>query len=394
MTAVKRRIGFGALVVILAVLLFFFSTAYLLRMILILAALFIICLLLIRVDARHLSLSAKLVPGAQAGRSVGFTLTASSRGKLLAAGSMAVEIEIQNIMFGTTETKQLVIPLQKQKQALHAELTLELCGETAVRCIGAKVWDPLGLFSVACVSFSEVRTVCYPKPMSLELSLSRDTAGAANTEGMMQNRKGSDPSETFDIREYTPGDDVRSIHWKLSCKTDDSLILREASEPSHYDVVLLPDLGRAQGDTAVSREELNSAASLTKELGEQLLMQGVSFCLVIPGSKGLQILEITSRQELQRMLPQWLGLAIPEQSGTGLDFFLAEHLEQYFTRLLIVSAGKYTQDVNGLGKRIGVEVISTSDDLKTPVYTSLGAGSETVVLPSEQKRGERYKIAC
>lgn len=44
-------------------------------------------------------------------------------------------------------------------------------------------------------------------------------------EGMMQNRKGNDPSEIFDIKDYTPGDDLRFVHWKLSGKAD-HLIMR------------------------------------------------------------------------------------------------------------------------------------------------------------------------
>lgn len=53
----------------------------------------------------------------------------------------------------------------------------------------------------------------------------------------MQNRKGSDASEMFDIRDYVPGDDIRTIHWKLSGKTDE-LIVRQASAPSHYNIAL------------------------------------------------------------------------------------------------------------------------------------------------------------
>ena len=52
--------------------------------------------------------------------------------------------------------------------------------------------------------------------------------------------KENDQSEMYDVREYIPGDDIRSVHWKLSSKVD-QLLLRQASDPTHYHVVLLPD---------------------------------------------------------------------------------------------------------------------------------------------------------
>ena len=43
-------------------------------------------------------------------------------------------------------------------------------------------------------------------------------------------KKGDDPSEIFDVREYTDGDKIQRIHWKLSGKTG-SLMVKEGSLP-------------------------------------------------------------------------------------------------------------------------------------------------------------------
>lgn len=51
-------------------------------------------------------------------------------------------------------------------------------------------------------------------------------------------RPGSDPSETFSIREYRPGDPIRQIHWKLSTKTD-HLMLREVGLPVNEETLFL-----------------------------------------------------------------------------------------------------------------------------------------------------------
>lgn len=48
-------------------------------------------------------------------------------------------------------------------------------------------------------------------------------------------------SEEHEMRSYRPGDPLRSVHWKLSAKTDD-LIVREAQEPVRGKVLLTLDL--------------------------------------------------------------------------------------------------------------------------------------------------------
>ena len=116
------------------------------------------------------------------------------------------------------------------------------------------------LFRERVTPFDEVRTVIYPRPVQLELTLSRDAVGETGDSGLTRSRKGTDATEMFDIRSSQPGDDIRSIHWKLSGKTDE-LIVRQASDRTHYDLVILPDFGRKQGGLFVF------TPTITKENG-------------------------------------------------------------------------------------------------------------------------------
>ena len=68
---------------------------------------------------------------------------------------------------------------------------------------------------------------------------SRDFVG--ESEEFSRARGGDDPSEIFQIRDYQPGDKLRSVHWKLSAKTDE-LIVRENSLPLGCPVVFYLDL--------------------------------------------------------------------------------------------------------------------------------------------------------
>lgn len=392
MAAGRRLPAFCAVLAALALLLFFFSDPFLLWVIAVLFGIGLLSALLLWADSRRLRLTLCTASGGRAGQPLRLTLEAGPS-RFLAAARITVELETESVMFGASERRRLLFPLRGGQYAFSTELTPTLCGETCFRCAAVSVSGPLDLFRFRCRPFAEARTVLYPQPAGLELILSRETVGAADAEGLMQNRRGSDPSEIFDIRDYVPGDDVRTIHWKLSCKTD-GLIVRQASDPSHYDVALLPDLGLAQKDRKVTAAELNSAVAAAIALGEGLLSQGTAFCLAIPTSQGLMMHEVRSLRRLHDLLPQWMGLQVPAQSGVGLECFRMEHLDQHFTRLLVVSAGKYSADPAALSRRIGVTVVSTADGSAAPAYAALGAGCELVVLPARAPRDETYRIVC
>ncbi len=393
--AVKlHRVGFCLTAAVLLLALFLFSASYLLALLGVLLGLALALALLLRRDARRFSLQLHAAPTGQVEHPLELVLTTAQTHRLLAAGSAEVELEMEAVMFHDIQRRTLRIPLGDRQTRFSFSLPQNLCGAVRFRCKALQLWDLLGLFHASCARFPEVQTILFPETPPLDLTISNVAIGSANTEGFMQNRPGGDPSEVFDIREYVPGDDVRSIHWKLSCKTD-TLICRQPSDPSHYDVALLPDLCLAHRSGPVTHQELNAAVALVIALGEQLLAEGIPFCLVLPAPQELQILEVQSAVQLhQQLLPQWMSMAVPSQDGAGLQYFLAEHMEQHFTRLFIVSAGQYEQDVRSLGKRIGITVLSTDLDAAAPSHLKLGPACESIILPAQTPEGFTYRILC
>lgn len=80
-------------------------------------------------------------------------------------------------------------------------------------------------------------------PTEVNVSDVRETEGDSDRFSLLE--PGRDVSETFDVRPYQPGDEVRAIHWKLSAKTDDFMV-RRFVKPIHYSVVLLVELAEAE----------------------------------------------------------------------------------------------------------------------------------------------------
>ena len=391
MWVLKYRIGYVLFALALALLLFQFSASGVMWLLVLWGALAIVLVCLLRIDAKRFVLKFQTNAGGRIGTPMFLQFEPTGQNWFLAAGMAAVELEITHVMTGEIEQQKILLPLRERQKRYEIELKAAVCGETVFRCTRVEIRDVLGLFRMKCAAFPEKRITLYPEKVTLELALSQDMAGSGTAEGKMQNRSGNDQSEMFDIRYYVPGDDIRSIHWKLSSKTD-NLILRQPSKPFEYDFAIMPDFGLRQGTLSI--EELNRAAALVIAFGDQLLAQAVNFCMIIPGKSGIQICEVHSRQEWYRLLPQWLGIEIPQQSGSGMQFFLAEHLEQYFSRLVIFSAGKYEEDIRSLGSHIGVTSISVEKEAAQALYTTLSVGMETVVFPANSEEQTEYKIIC
>lgn len=387
----RNRLGYILIVVGCMILLFIYSRPFMLYTAFLLVLISAAMYLLLRRDIRNIETKLAVTPAIREGQKAFLSVDISSGHFLYAAGYMLTEMEIRNEMFDTVEHRKFLMSISGHRNHFEIPMETDLCGETYIECQDVCVFDLLKLFRASGKKPRTIRTVVYPESVDIQLELNKNMTGAPQDEGMIQNRKGNDPSEIFDIREYVPGDDIRSIHWKLSSKTD-TLILREASDPSHYNAVILPDFGRKQLGDAVSHKEVNKAVGIGAAVGRQLIMKGVPFCIAFPDERGLHLTEIRNKSDYQKMLSQWLALRVQENSGDGLKYFTMEHMEKYFTRLLILSAGKYDQNLTLLDGKIGITVLNAASDRET-VYASRNGTCQIVEIPADNKK-DTYRIVC
>ena len=388
----KNRLGYGLLLAVLAVMIFFFGKNFLICLFVGLIVLMILMRVLVSNDEQNISVKFSTFSGCKEGEKIKCTLEVKSEHRILAAQWMIVNLAIHNKMFDVTEYKQLEVAVNHHRSRYVFEFPAGWCGVTDILCESIYIEDIFRLFRRILVPFAAVSTTVYPRDCSIEVEMSKTTIGAAWDEGRMQNRKGNDPSETFDIKDYAPGDDIRFVHWKLTGKAD-HLIMRQPSEPTHYYAVLLPDLGLTQEGTPVSRQELNMAVAICSAVGEQMLRQGASFCVAIPQKEGLDVCEVGSLREFHKIQQQWLGTAVASESGQGLEYFMLQHLEEHFTRLLILSAGHYSKDTAVLEKRIGVTIVNTVSE-GAAAAPGTQSGAEIIEIPADTAEKEIYRIIC
>ena len=77
-----------------------------------------------------------------------------------------------------------------------------------------------------------------PDTFPQSVTVSANLNSPEDSEVYSQEKPGQDLSETFQIREYRPGDSIRQMHWKLTQKLDRPIV-RDPSLPITRSVLLL-----------------------------------------------------------------------------------------------------------------------------------------------------------
>lgn len=387
---IRNRIIFITVIAVLTAQFAAFGAEFLLYVIFLLILLAAVLKALLGRDSRSISVAVSSDAEGRVGESVPIHIHVRCRGNIYAASCVGLTLRISNAMTESTRSETVSLRINDKGGSYTFDLPLKLCGHVSINCTDMFMTDVFSLFRSNIYEDCDTHVTVYPKDVSIRLVVSDNTVGSSRTDGLVQNRRGQDQSEIYDFRDYMPGDDVRTIHWKLSEKLD-KLIARESSDTPHYDVAVLPDLGLDGIDGEISRDELNAAAGLFVSVGESLIAHGVRFCAAIPTSDGIMLYEIGSLRELHRIVPEWLSFRVSMNVGDGFELFMSERLEQYFSRLVIVAPGRFNRSLSELGNRIAVSLVCATDTEK-PVYTELGNLCSVSELPVSG--GEDLRVVC
>lgn len=142
-------------------------------------------------------------------------------------------LTIQNLLNGMVCREKL----QFAGQPMTSQVQSDYCGRLRVTVERAKLYDCFGLIGINVKCGEKCHITVQPDGFETSISLAETQGGMAESEQYSQYRGGPDLTETFQLREYIPGDSPRQIHWKLSGKLD-KLIVREPCQPIVQDVLL------------------------------------------------------------------------------------------------------------------------------------------------------------
>lgn len=136
---------------------------------------------------------------------------------------LAVE---KNLLTGATVQHKLAMNgVTDQTQAVFPVSTVH-CGLLELRIKKARAYDLLGLFAIPLPKPEPARIPVNPIPLDPGPLHVPEGWGLRPAPGAAPKRS---YGEDYELREYRPGDPMRTVHWKLSSKLDD-LIVREPVE--------------------------------------------------------------------------------------------------------------------------------------------------------------------
>lgn len=144
---------------------------------------------------------------------------------------LKAELCIKNTLTGEQQ-KQTVKTMLYPKSTAEVEVFCQMryCGEVCIALKNVRLYDFFGLTykSVKIGMFHKATVLPDLLPVSLT---ARSDFDGGDSQSYADDRFGSDISEIFALREYTNGDSIRHIQWKLSEKHQ-KLIVKLGSEPN------------------------------------------------------------------------------------------------------------------------------------------------------------------
>lgn len=246
----------------------------------------------------------------QKGERLSVTLTVKNDGLISCAGVRAV-LRCRNHLTGETEEQliQIAAAGRSVRQAQCGFLP-QHCGKLTVEAVQMQVLDSFGLIGFRMPSPPAAAALVMPEIYPVDIGFSARKSPDADSDEYSMYHAGEDPSETFALREYVPGDSVRRIHWKLTEKTD-RLMVRQLGLPEDDSLLLVLDSG-ASNPVPDACEALGEAAV---SVSAALCGEGVPHRIAYwkPEAGAFAYSNVSDMDELTQTLPELLSVEIGRQ---------------------------------------------------------------------------------
>lgn len=298
--------------------------------------------------ARHVKLSVRLPVNVRKGQQGTVEITAEDQGRIPLC-RLRCGVRLYNQLNGQEQLCWVscgVLPgrAQTMRLAFHSAY----CGRICVELEQVRVYDCFGLLSVPVRTDAHAACVVQPELFPQELVMLPAAARTEEAEDYSQERPGYDLSETFQIREYVPGDSQRQIHWKLSQKLD-RLIVRDPSLPITHTAAVFWE--RTEERPTAPRTD--AQAEVLVSLCHELLAQSIQFTVCWNEAESGRCIFQTIRDldDLIGLLPR-LFTARATQGESGASLLLQSVQPGSFSHLICVTDRIYpqTRELSALGQ--------------------------------------------
>lgn len=172
--------------------------------------------------------------------------------------------------------------------------TSEHIGKIDISVQDIKVYDYLQLFSLQVPSDAAQATYIIPRHIPINIIGREKPAGPDDGARHLNGKKAQEGTDTIGVKEYTVGDDVKHIHWKLTSKFQFPVI-KEYNEAVDNQILLFYDAAYAG-----SPQEINTRIDAFLSLSHALIDHGYDHTLAwtVEDDRNIQMEDIHTREEL------------------------------------------------------------------------------------------------
>lgn len=233
---------------------------------------------------------------------------------LLPALRIRCRVTTRNQLNGERCTRNVMTwAFPKGQRRTSLRLGSEYCGRIQISVEQVKLYDCFGLIGVPCGCSAEAHMTVQPDTFPIRVNLIPNPDSQEDSDTYSQERPGADLTETFQIREYVPGDSMRQIHWKLSGKFD-RLIVRDPALPITRNVLVFWERTGQSGSVKRIDAQAETVVSACRSLSDS----GIQFTLGWndTDSNVCVLHEICGMEDLVGVIPRLL-CAAGRKDGVG-----------------------------------------------------------------------------
>ncbi len=251
----------------------------------------------------------------------------------LPVGKARAEFRMPRLGAGEEHDELFTVPTQRRA-------VLILGPVTSIRT------DPLGVLR---------REVTWTEPSELYVHprivrLSSETAGLMrDLEGLPTRDLADDDVSFHALREYSPGDDLRHVHWKSTARTQ-NLMIRQFEQTRRSHLVIA--LSTAAADYA-DEDEFELAVSIAGSIALTALRDGKAVSVLVPGAT-------ISAKSATRLLDGLAGieLAVSKSGLGGLGREVAVATPGASVVVFVTGAATPPSEIRGASLRIPITAVA------------------------------------
>lgn len=255
------------------------------------------------------------------------------------SNNIYLKLSIENEFYGETSEHIINLPVAARECDI-TELPMEFAflGKMKIVLTEIRISGLLGIWEKKRQPMEELFFYVYPKELAFGKELEK-YEGIRQREQKKEEeseKRGQEFSEITGIREYVLGDRLKDIHWKLSGKKEELLVMERASRSDTGETLLLEladirILEKNQRDDTEEKRCLEEVIKVFLEFSTKTLEQGIPIELVWWDKKKQEMRsgELVTRENLYQTLIEVFETGCYREVNVLKRYWKREHIGGY-----------------------------------------------------------------